>query len=114
MAEWAKGQGDAQRQKEVLDEARAEARKGTEAFTAWWKANEGKRAIAKTIVADLQAACAEADREAAADQADPFGLPPLDRANTATDTELTDAMREEMAEQARREVEEQARAAGAA
>jgi hypothetical protein len=113
MAEWAKGQGDAQRQKEVLDEARAEARKGTEAFTAWWKANEGKRAIAKTIVADLQAACAEADREAAAPQDDPFGLPPLDRANSATDAELTDAMREEMAEQARREVEEQARAAGA-
>jgi hypothetical protein len=111
MAEWAKGQGDAQRQKEVLDEARAEARKGTEAFTAWWKANEGKRAIAKTIVADLQAACAEADREAAADQGDPFGLPPLDRANSATDAELTDAMRAE--EAARRHADEQARIAGA-
>ena len=107
MAEWAKGQGDAQRQKEVLDEARAEARKGTEAFTAWWKANADKRPIAKTIIADLQAMCAEADKEASADETHPF-----DRASTATDTELHDAIRDEAADEARRYAEEQARLAG--
>lgn len=108
MAEWAKGQGDAQRQKEVLDEARTEARKGTDSFKAWWAANPDKRQIAKTIITDLQATCAEADAEANADESDPFDRP------TATDTEMTDAMRDEMAEQVRRETDEQARLAGAA
>ncbi len=73
MAQWAKGQGDAQRQKEVLDEARDAARKGTDAFTLWWKANPEKRDVAKTIVNDLKAMCADADREAAKPQDDPFG-----------------------------------------
>ena len=108
MAEWAKGQGDAQRQKEVLDEARAEARKGTDSFKAWWAANPDKRAIAKTIIADLQSTCAEADAEANADENDPFDRP------TATDGEITDAMQAEAEEAARRHAEEQARIAGAA
>ena len=103
MAEWAKGQGDAQRQKEVLDEARNVARQGTEAFTAWWKVNPDKRTVAKTITADLQALCAEADREATADEDDPFSRP-----TTATDTELHDAIERE----AREYAESQAREAG--
>lgn len=109
MAEWAKGQGDAQRQKEILDEARAEARKGTERFKAWWAANPDKRAIAKTIIEALQAICAEADADATADEAEPFS-----RISTATDAEITDAMQAEAMEAARRAAEEQARLEGAA
>ncbi len=108
MAEWAKGQGDAQRQKEVLDEAREVARQGTEAFTAWWKANADKRGIAKTIIGDLQAACADADREASADQSDPFGPSEINPA-TATDAEIAATLEREhaayLAEQARQEAE---------
>ena len=64
MAEWAKGQGDAQRQKEVLDGARAEARRGTVAFTEWWNSPAGKdaRPIARTILPALQEIAREADR----------------------------------------------------
>lgn len=91
MAEWANGQGDAQRQKEILDTARAEARKGTDAFKAWWAANPDARPLAMTIIEALKEACAEADSHAARqlDNSDPFGpaeIDPLDPMRVATST----------------------------
>jgi hypothetical protein len=74
MAEWAKGQGDAQAQKDILDEARAEARKGTAEFTAWFQKNPEKRGVARTIIDSLKEICEEADRLAVAESGDdPFG-----------------------------------------
>lgn len=94
MAEWAKGQGDAQAQKEILDAARAEARKGTEAFTAWWQANKQHRPLVSTIIEAIKATCAEADAHAArqADDEDPFGLA------TPTPEQLADAEAAALAE----------------
>ena len=66
----------------TLDEARAAARNGKAKFTEWWSANPDKRATAKTIMADLQRICAEADA------IDPFGLPPVTEPTRATDAEI--------------------------
>lgn len=79
MAEWAKGQGDTERHKKMLDEARAAARGGREAFAAWWKSiGTDHRAVARTIIDELReiAEAADAARE---DDDDPFGLPPVER-----------------------------------
>lgn len=75
MAEWAKGQGDAQRQKEILDHAREKAREGTARFTDWWRSDEGiaARSVARTIIDELKALAEAADRDAAASEDDPFG-----------------------------------------
>jgi hypothetical protein len=75
MAEWAKGQGDAQRQKEVLDHAREKAREGTARFTDWWRSDEGiaARSVARTIIDELKALAEAADRDAVASEDDPFG-----------------------------------------
>lgn len=72
MAEWAKGQGDAQKQKAILDEAREQARKGRDAMRAWWSANPEKAAVAKSILSDLQGLADQADRDAASAADDPF------------------------------------------
>lgn len=108
MAEWAKGQGNAQKQKEILDLARAEARKGKEAFQAFWTSDEGAphRALIKTIIDECQRLAAEADAAAQQADDDPFGLP-------ATDGGLTDEQRAEMnaAERAFREQQAQEAAA---
>ncbi|MGH1414864.1 MAG: AAA family ATPase [Pelagimonas sp.] len=73
MAEWAKGQGDAQQQKELLDKARDEARKGRNAFTAFFNSDEGKenRALIRTILAECQELAKDADASAE-DSDDPF------------------------------------------
>lgn len=73
MAEWANGQGDAQRQKEVLDEARAVARRGSDAFRGWWRDNPKNRDIANTIIDSLKDLCADADKAAQKSDDDPFG-----------------------------------------
>ena len=90
MAEWANGEGDAQKQKEVLDAARAAARRGTAAFTEFWQANKANRPLISTIIDALKETCAEADRHAARqeDDEDPFGLPPID---TPSDEALAQA-----------------------
>jgi hypothetical protein len=77
MAEWAKGQGDAQKQKEAMDLAREKARLGTAGFTDWWKSDEGKavREIVKPIMPEIQAICALVDSEAAKSDDDPFSGP---------------------------------------
>jgi len=75
MAEWAMGQGDAQKQKEVLDAARDAARGGKEAFLAFYNGEEGKsqRVLIRTILEDCQRISAEADAEVAREDGDdPF------------------------------------------
>ncbi|PQO23131.1 hypothetical protein C2I36_09575 [Rhodobacteraceae bacterium WD3A24] len=74
MAEWARGQGDSQRQKELLDRARAEARKGKDAFIAFWNSEEGKanRPLLRTILEECHQIASEVDTHAAADDDDPF------------------------------------------
>lgn len=63
MAEWAMGGGEGREQKAKLDTARTEARKGTEAFRAWWQsADDASRKLANTILPELQALASEADR----------------------------------------------------
>lgn len=75
MAEWAKGQGGAQAQKEVMDRAREKARAGTATFTEWWKSDEGKlaRNIVRPIMPEIQEICASADAEATRTDDEPFG-----------------------------------------
>lgn len=73
MAEWAKGQGDAQKQKEVLDAARAAARQGTDTFKAWWRDNPQHRSLANTIIGNLRDLCEQTDRQAQQNTDDPFG-----------------------------------------
>lgn len=74
MAEWAKGQGGAQKQKELMDFARDKARLGKAAFTEWWNSDEGKaaRSTVRPIMDDITALCAEADRMASQSDDDPF------------------------------------------
>lgn len=96
MATWAKGQGDAQAQKEILDEARTVARMGSAAFTDWFKANPNKRPIARTIMDALKEICDEADALAVAEESDdPFGLPPVsDVIDAGPSAAVTDAEQE--------------------
>lgn len=75
MADWAKGQGGAQKQKELMDFARDMARSGTEMFTKWWQSDEGKAArnVVRPIMDDIKAICADADRAATQSDDEPFG-----------------------------------------
>ena len=94
MAEWAKGQGDAQKQKEAMDLAREKARLGTAGFTDWWKSDEGKavREIVKPIMPEIQAICALVDDEANRSDDDPFSGPAdSDRGEQHSATEKDDA-----------------------
>lgn len=73
MATWAKGQGDAQAQKELLDAARTIARTGKEKFTAHWQSlDKPQRAIVATIMDELQQLAVEADAVQDVDDEDPF------------------------------------------
>lgn len=105
MAEWAKGQGDAQQQKDLLDKARDIAREGTARFTDWWKSEEGisARPVARTIIEELKAIAEAADRDSLAIGDNPF-------ASEAEDS-LSPEQRAEIAaaeEQFRREQEARA------
>ena len=73
MAKWAKSQGSGQADKETLDTARAEARKGKAAFVAWWKANPQHRALVKTITEECERLADAADKAATQDDDNPFG-----------------------------------------
>ncbi|UOA14483.1 AAA family ATPase [Sulfitobacter dubius] len=73
MATWAKGQGDAQAQKELLDQARTIARTGKEKFTAHWQSlDKPQRAIVATIMDELQQLAVDADAVQDVDDEDPF------------------------------------------
>lgn len=75
MAEWAKGQGGAQAQKELMDLARDKARLGTDEFTAWWNSEDGKaaRPVVRPIMDEIKALCAVADEVATISDDVPFG-----------------------------------------
>jgi hypothetical protein len=75
MGEWAKEQGGAQRQKELMDLAREKARGGTAAFTEWWVSEEGKsaRTVVKPIMDEIKLLCATSDESAALPDDVPFG-----------------------------------------
>lgn len=117
MAEWAKGQGDAQRRKEILDEARTQARLGKVEFTKWWGANKGeKQNIAKSIIEELQRLAEEADAQRTSfDQDDPFANRPQDEVPSDDEEPLngTGSTEEERARLAEveRELEEERRRA---
>lgn len=73
MATWAKGQGNAQAQKELLDAARNVARNGKDAFTAHWQSlGKPDRAIVNTIMDELQQIALDADKVQSVDDEDPF------------------------------------------
>jgi hypothetical protein len=114
MAEWARGQGEAQRRKSVMDTARDVAREGTQAFTAWWQSDAGKasREAVRPILEELRSLAQDADRRAAAqDDPDPFGaLASDDDPAPPGPDEIAQAMAEAEAA-ARAEAEKQARAA---
>jgi hypothetical protein len=79
MAEWARGHGDMQAQKAAMDAARDVARKGREAFLAWWATvDRAGRDKLHPIIEELKGIAAEADEAAKAGDDNPFGLPPLD------------------------------------
>jgi hypothetical protein len=75
MAEWAKGQGGAQKQKETMDFARSKAREGKAKFLDWWNSAEGKaaRAVVRPIMDDIDRICADADAAANISDDNPFG-----------------------------------------
>lgn len=75
MARWAMGDDEGNRQKRILDAARAVARRGGPAFAEWWNSEEGKssRATVRPILGELQEIAAAADEDARAmDSDDPF------------------------------------------
>ncbi|OAH41859.1 hypothetical protein AX777_21340 [Sphingobium yanoikuyae] len=74
MAEWAKGEGEAQRQKEMMDFAREKARAGSDAFKTWWATDDGKaaRPMLRPIMDEIQQIAADADKAAAQSDDDPF------------------------------------------
>lgn len=100
MAEWAKGQGGAQRQKEIMDSARDVARSGSVKFKAWWASDDGKAArnIVRPIMEEIQTIAAEADRLAAQSDDEPFGEGPADEQRGEA---FTDEQADEMALRAR-------------
>ena len=58
-----------------IESAKAAAKLGTDAFKVWFRDNSAMREAAKSIMGELQKACAESDK---AMNDDPFGLPPVD------------------------------------
>lgn len=109
MAEWAKGAGEAQRQKETMDLARDKARDGSAAFKVWWATDEGKaaRKTLRPIMEEIQTIAAEADRQAAQSDDEPFGEGPADSQRGEAHSIDDDAM----AEQVRAETNAMAREA---
>jgi AAA domain len=75
MATWARGQGNAQAQKELLDDARAAARNGKDAFADHWKGlDQPKRQIVNTIMEELKRIATEADAVPEVNDDDPFAM----------------------------------------
>lgn len=83
MAEWARGQGAAQVEKETMDLARDKARAGTIAFTDWWNGTDGKaaRPVVRPIMEEIKALCRVADEAAALSDDEPFGADQPDDAS---------------------------------
>ena len=103
MAQWAMGQGDAQKQKEVLDAARDAARGGKASYLAFYNSEIGKtnRPLLRTILTECQEIAERADREAAQADDDPFADTDPSIPDRPTQEQLDAAMAE--AERAARE-----------
>lgn len=92
MAEWAMGQGEAQRQKEIMDTAREAARGGSGSLTKWWN-GPGKTVVGgvaardqvRPILAELRSLAADADRQSQVAEDDPFAGAPRDGDPTPED-----------------------------
>jgi hypothetical protein len=79
MAEWASGQGEAQKRKQAMDTAREIARGGTDAFRAWYSTTDKPmRATIKPIMEEIQALCTVADEIAAMPDDEPFAPDPTE------------------------------------
>lgn len=73
MAQWAVDQGNGQRQKDLLDKARSEARGGKEAFSAFWKSLEqADRQVVHRIMDECKRIAVEADSVGDMSEDDPF------------------------------------------
>lgn len=78
MAEWSRGRGSAQQEKELLDTARAKARIGRDTLQAFWRAlSQHDRAVVVTIMDELKDTAEIADRRCV-DADDPFGPTPAE------------------------------------
>lgn len=73
---------DVKAQTEAQNEARTAAKKGTDAFTAWWQANAGKRDGVRDIIAELKETCADAD-------APPTDDPPVSEPDVSSEAVAT-------------------------
>ena len=79
MAEWARGGGDSERQKALMDASRDVARTGKENFTAHWQGlSADDRAVVRTILGECQDFCKVADSATISDDDNPFGRPMVD------------------------------------
>jgi len=89
MAEWAKGQGGAQKQKELMDLARDKARAGTATFKDWWMSDEGKaaRPVVRPIMAEIETMCADADKAATETDDEPFASASPDEPQTPANSD---------------------------
>jgi len=74
MAEWARNQGRSAAEKTAMDNARAAARRGTDAFRTFWNSDPAKeqRAALRAVLSECQQLAADADARAAATDDDPF------------------------------------------
>lgn len=112
MAEWANGEGGAQRQKATIDAARLIARKGHSAFLEYWNSEAGKlaRGALRPIIDELRDIAADADRQAAEEASDdPFGMPEEHRSTAEmTDEELQQQAAAEAQFEAERRAQEMA------
>lgn len=103
MAEWALGLGDAQKQKEAMDAARAKAREGGDVFRKWWSENLSLHGVLTPIKEELRGIFEAADAAVAESASGEFD------AFTPTPEQLAAAEAEALA--AIRESDEQAQAA---
>lgn len=107
MAEWSVGRGSAAQEKELMDKARAEARGGKDAFTAFWQGlDQMKRSIVRTILDECREIAAAADSKSAVAADDPFDVDddgPTPEQRDAAEAEAREAI-------ARRDAEEEGRA----
>lgn len=88
LGEWAAGLSDAQRQKDLMDAARAAARNGRAAWNKFWEALPPSpapdRSIIKRIVPELQGLVEQAEANAAKSQDDnPVGQDPMIEARSS-------------------------------
>lgn len=97
MAEWAKGQGGAQKQKETMDLAREKARGGKAAFMDWWNSEEGKtaRAVVSPIMDEIKGLCDQADTQASQTDDNPFGDPSAPASHQLDEEEMARLAREQ-------------------